>query len=275
MAHITALYVYPIKSLGGVSLNRAELTDRGFRYDRRWMLIDSENRFLSQREHAEMALLQVEIEEAGLKVYDKRDPADYLIIPFIPQTNDFVMAQIWDDVCQAVLVSPEADAWFTAKLNINCRLVYMPDGTLRQVDTKYAEEGDITSFSDGYPILLISEESLKDLNTRLPETVGMERFRPNMIIAGVEPYQEDVMQRFIVNSIPFSGVKLCARCIMTTIDQENAVKNKEPLKTLATYRRKGNKILFGQNILHGNTGIIAVGDELQDITFHYDERFVV
>ncbi|RVT97267.1 MOSC domain-containing protein [Mucilaginibacter limnophilus] len=274
MITISELYVYPIKSLGGISLTTAEVTDRGLKHDRRWMLVDENNRFLSQREYPVMALLRVEITDEGLRVSHKQIN-ESIIVPFVPVNGQPCRVTVWDDTCGAVYVSDEADAWFNRMLSLNCRLVYMPEDSHRHTDTKYTSGEEITSFSDAYPLLLISKASLDDLNSRMAEPLPMERFRPNMVIDGTEPYLEDIMQGFEINGILFKGVKLCARCVMTTIDQQTAVKGKEPLKTLASYRLKNNKIMFGQNIIYIGRGIISVGDEANNIQFHTSERFMV
>lgn len=151
----------------------------------------------------------------------------------------------------------------------------MPDHTHRKVDSRYAHNGEITTFADEYPFLMIGQESLNDLNRRLSESLPMNRFRPNIVFSGGKPYEEDIIHEFTIGNISFRGVKLCARCVVTTIDQETAIKQKEPLKTLAGYRRKGQKILFGQNVIHQGTGHITVGDRLTDISLHNDERFLV
>jgi uncharacterized protein YcbX len=275
MLTVSALYIYPIKSLGGIALSNARVTDRGFEYDRRWMLIDENHVFISQREYTQMALLHVELDAEGLRVSYKTDGTS-ITIPFIPQTTETARVTVWDDSCDAMFVSPVADEWFSDKLNMKCRLVYMPDDSQRKVEEKYAKDGEITSFSDGYPFLLIGQSSLDDLNSRVSEKLPMNRFRPNIVFTGASPYTEDTLKKFSIGSVKFKGLKLCARCVMTTVDQETAIKNKEPLKTLATYRRKGNKILFGQNLVHEGVGYINIGDELTNIGLHEnDERFMV
>ncbi len=274
MLKISQIFIYPVKSLGGISLQQAEVMDRGFKYDRRWMLIGDDNRFISQREIAVMALLKVTLADDGLKVtYVNTD--NHIIIPFEPLKKDLIEVSVWDDTCTAQLVSDEADNWFTEKLGINCRLVYMPDDTRRHTDPNYTDGSNITSFSDGYPFMLISQASLEELNSRLDEALPINRFRPNMIFTGSVPFEEDILDEFTINYIKFYGVKLCARCIITTIDQSTASKGKEPLKTLSRYRSKNNKIYFGQNAVHSGIGIISVGDELRILSRHTEERFVV
>lgn len=274
MLQVSALFIYPVKSLGGIPLDSAHLTDRGLQRDRRWMLIDEKNRFLSQRENIQMALLKTSLEAGRLRVSYTPDGTS-INIPFIPQTEELVEVTIWDDTCTAQLVSAEIDAWFTAKLGMSARLVYMPDSSLRPTDPRYTNEGMVTSFSDGYPMLVIGQASLDDLNSRMPAALPIDRFRPNIVFTGGEPYSEDTMKHIVINRINMYGVKLCARCVMTTVDQDNATKGKEPLKTLAKYRLKNNKIYFGQNLVHSGIGILNVGDELNVLELHDEERFFI
>jgi uncharacterized protein len=263
MMQVSALYIYPIKSLGGIALQQAELTDRGLKHDRRWLLVDDQYVFLTQRKHPAMALLQVAITETGLSVFPKNTPSNRLIIPFINAPAEAITVTIWDDTCTGWLISKTIDDWFSAQLGTPCHLVYMPDAALRAVDKKYAADNEITSFSDGYPTLLISQASLDDLNQRMPVPVPMDRFRPNIVITGAAPYAEDALSNFYINNLRFAGVKLCARCVLTTINQATGEMGKDPLKTLAGYRTRNNKVLFGQNLLHYGTGSIRVGDFLR------------
>jgi uncharacterized protein YcbX len=274
MLQVSALYIYPIKSLGGISLNNALLTDRGLQHDRRWMLIDANNRFLSQRENSQMALLKTALSEDGVLVTYTPDGTS-ITIPFLPQSEQLLDVIIWDDACMAQLVSPDIDAWFSQKIGIPARLVYMPDNSLRQTDLKYTSEGSITSFSDAYPMLIIGQASLDDLNSRIPEALPMNRFRPNIVFTGGNPYSEDLMKHIAINGLDMYGVKLCSRCVMTTVNQQTAEKSKEPLKTLAKYRLKNNKIYFGQNLVHNAEGVLNVGDELTILELHDEERFLI
>jgi len=276
MLQVSELYIYPIKSLAGIPVKKALVTSRGFEHDRRWLLVDENNCFITQREHYQMALLQVAIEDKGLRTTHKVSRKS-LFIPFYVPGHEYeqAMVKIWDDTCAAEFVSAEADKWFTEILGIKCRLVYMPDSTLRIVDQKYAHEDSITSFADAYPFLLIGQASLDDLNSRLTEELPMNRFRPSIVFTGGEPFDEDLYGHFTINGIDFYGVKLCARCVMTTVNQDTAIKGKEPLKTLAKYRFKNNKILFGQNLIHEGAGEISVGDELVVLQENVEERFLL
>jgi uncharacterized protein YcbX len=274
MLKISQLYIYPVKSLGGIAVDKARVTDRGFEYDRRWMLVDHNNRFISQREAQQMALISVEIHEQGLKVtYSPKNSS--FIIPFVSQMNEFADVTIWDDTCVGQFVSDEVDKWFTDMLGIKCRLVYMPDETQRITDQLYAPGNNITSFSDAYPFLIIGEASLDDLNSRLEQPLPMNRFRPNIVFTGGEPFAEDLMHTILIGNIKFYGVKLCARCPIVTINQETASQGKEPLKTLARYRFKNNKVLFGQNLVHDGLGEISIGDKLELLKLNHEDRFIV
>lgn len=263
MLSISHLYVYPIKSLGGIELSSARLTDRGIEHDRRWMLVDENNRFLTQREFSKMALLRTAIHANELTVYEKGNEVDKISVNLYPTGNGTVNVQVWDDVCEAIVMSNEINEWFTQKLSMSCKLVYMPDVSKRKVDTEYAFNHEITGFSDAFPGLMIGQASLDDLNSRLEKPVPMNRFRPNIVFTGGTAFEEDTMKEFHINGTTFYAVKPCARCVVTTTDQETGITAKEPLKTLSTYRTGNNKVYFGQNILYKNEGMIKVGDELK------------
>ncbi len=275
MLQISGLYIYPIKSLPGIAVNEARVTEKGFEFDRRWMLVDENNLFISQREAPQMTQLLVAIENDGLHIKHKLK-GNSITIPFdIPSSAETGTVTIWDDICEARYVSSEVDEWFTAMLEINCRLVYMPDDSMRIVDQRYATGDMVTSFADAYPFMIVGQASLDDLNSRLAEPLPMDRFRPNIVFTGGEPFEEDLLADFTIRNIHFYGVKLCARCIITTIDQNSGAKGKEPLKTLASFRAKNNKIYFGQNLVHKGDGVIGVGDQLHAISLNREERFMI
>lgn len=263
MLEVSELFIYPIKSLGGISLQSVKVTDRGFEYDRRWMLVDSQNVFLTQREIPQMALLQVGIDDEVVTVKHKRREGESIHFPVSTFSNHSLTIQIWNDQCEARTVDSKLDEWFSDMLSFQCRLVYMPDSSTRRVDTQYAFQNEITSLSDGYPFLIIGQASLDDLNGRLVERLPINRFRPNLVFTGGYPFEEDTMEHFSINGIDFYGVKLCARCPIPNTNQDNAIRAKEPLKTLATYRQWDNKVFFGQNLLHRGEGRIFVGDKIE------------
>jgi uncharacterized protein YcbX len=262
MLTVSELYIYPIKSLAGIAVDTATVTSRGLQYDRRLMLVDSSNRFFTQREFPEMALLQPVIKNEGLYIHHKQNSVSPLFIPHLPAGNEMVTVTVWDDTCEGQLYDAAINEWFSMALKCPCRLVYMPDTTSREVDKRYALNNEITSFSDGYPILLIGKSSLDDLNARLAVPIPMNRFRPNIVFTGGDPFLEDRLHQFSINEIEFTCVKPSARCVMTTINQETISTSKEPLKTLASYRQKANKILFGQNLVHKGDGAISIGDTM-------------
>lgn len=263
MSHISGLFIYPIKSLGGIELSSSEITQRGLKHDRRWMLVNEENEFLTQRTFPQMALLKTSIDGDLLVVFHSAEPDDSISFPLQPAPKETVTVKVWDDYCNAQYAEDEVNAWFSKKLGIACKAVFMPDDSERKLDPAYAHsDEDITGFADGYPILLISQASLDDLNEKLEVPVPMDRFRPNIVIEDTEPFAEDGMKQFSINDTIFYGVKLCRRCILTTTDQQTAERGKEPLKTLASYRTINNKVCFGQNVISSGNGIIRTGDTL-------------
>lgn len=259
------IFIYPIKSLGGIRLDSWVVEEKGFKYDRRWMLTDENGQFLSQRKYPRLAFLKVVIREDAILVFDSKQHQNQLEILFDTEGSDELVVTVWDDEMTARSVSKEADKWFSEFLGFSVRLVKMPESTKRKVDPKYAVNSESVSFADGMPYLLISQASLDDLNSRLSEPISMNRFRPNLVFSGMKPYQEDQFVKMKVGEVNFQGIKLCARCVMTTINQETGEKGKEPLKTLATYRQQGHKILFGQNVVALNLGEVRVGDK---VTIH-------
>ena len=274
MLTLSDLRIYPIKSLGGISVPEAVIEEKGFRHDRRFMLVTPSGDFMTQRTNHHMALIDVAIVGTSLHVWHRDRPDDVFTMPLTVSPDalgETIPVSIWDDEnVSAALVSPEADRWFSNALEKPCRLVFMPDSTRRPVDPAYdrpnvQDRPSAVSFADGYPYLLIGQSSLDDLNQRLPRPVEMERFRPNMVVSGGWPYDEDAWQQFRIDGMNFYGVKPCARCVLTTVDPATGQKGREPLHTLAQYRRWKHKILFGQNVLAGaNTGgLLRVGQPVE------------
>lgn len=262
---LAEINIYPVKSLGGISLNEAEVTDRGLKYDRRWMLVDINGNFITQRIIPEMALIKTEIDKTNLNFFHKNDFNIKYSIPLDFKSREVKNVNIWDDNVEAIQYDGETNEWFSNLLNIKCSLVQMPESTRRLVDKNYAQQNEIVSFADGFPFLLIGEASLEDLNSRLEEKIPMNRFRPNLVFTGGKAFDEDKMKSFRLNETTFFPVKTCARCVITTIDQERGAKGKEPLSTLSFYRTQNNKVMFGQNVVHDGCGIIKVGNHLESI----------
>jgi len=209
---LTQITLYPIKSLGGISLQSAQLEPQGLRYDRRWMIIDAETKnFLTQRQHPEMALLQVQLQDEGLKIVHKKGAVSSLDIPYIPESGDTFEASVWSDSFSVQGVRPEASAWFSEFLKRKVELVYMPDVKERKVREKYAPEGSWLNLSDRSPFLLIGQASLDDLNARLESSVPMDRFRPNFVFEGGEAYAEDAWKEIQIGTARFTGAGPCGR----------------------------------------------------------------
>lgn len=260
---IQDIYIYPIKSLGGIRLESAEVEEKGFQYDRRWMLVDEEGLFLSQRTISKLAQLHLKLDNDFLTVF-KCDQAERTIsIPLELESDQSIRVTVWDDTMDAKLVGKIYDDWFSEILSMKVRLVKMPDSTQRKVSSKYATNNESVSFADGMPYLLIGQSSLDDINSRIENPVPMNRFRPNIVFSGGKPFGEDSWKKILIGKINFHVVKPCARCVMPTIDQNSGMKNKEPMKTLATYRTVGSKVMFGQNMIAGSNGILKVGDEVK------------
>ena len=262
---LSEINIYPIKSLGGISLKTAKVENRGLQFDRRWMLVDDENKFISQRTYPQMSLIKVEVGTNGLKVSHKKYFGENIFIPFNNSTEEEIEVKIWDDVCTAKALNKNYGSWFSKILGINCRLVFMPDDAIRKVDSKYSHGNEIVSFADAYPFLLIGQSSLNELNSKLKEAVPMNRFRPNLVFSGGDPFIEDKWKKFRIGNVEFESVKPCARCTITTVDQDTSEIGKEPLATLSQFRKFGNKVLFGQNLIHLGEGTINIGDEFEII----------
>ncbi len=261
---VSELHIYPVKSLGGISIHSSVVTDRGLQYDRRWMLVDENNKFLTQRELPHLALFKTSIEKNSIIIFHSDDEKDKIELLLTPSPGPAILVEVWNDTCEAQPAGDVVNEWFSEKLSIKCKAVYMPETSKRNIDPDYSNnENNVTSFSDGYPVLLIGQASLDDLNNRLEISVPMNRFRPNIVFSGGDPYQEDLLKAFKINSIKFSAVKLCGRCVVTTTSQETAERGKEPLRTLATYRTINHKISFGQNIISEGTGAIRIGQVLE------------
>ena len=247
------------------------MEERGLQFDRRWMLIDENRNFLTQRNFPRMATINVEISEEGLLVSQNRDE---ITIPFNPETDETASVKIWSSRCRAKVYEKATNDWFSDVLRANCKLVLMPEETRRKVNYFYAvHKGDMVSFADGYPFLLIGEDSLKDLNARLETPIPMNRFRPNFVVSGADAFAEDDWKKIKIGACVFHVVKPCGRCVITTIDQTSGEKQaSEPLKTLSSYRipkrSVKKKILFGQNLIAEKAGAtIKIGDKIEIIEF--------
>jgi len=266
---LTEINIYPIKSTRRIALTESEVLARGLPWDRRWMLVDEDNRFITARQHPRLALVSTELGATTLQV--SVAGGDRLQLPLQPQCGDKTSVTVWGDQCDAVPAGRQADAWFSDYLGLSCRLVQMTDDLVRPVSRDYGQPGDEVSFADGFPLLVISETSLQDLNRRLERPVSMRRFRPNLVVSGSQPYEEDQWRRIRVGDVLFEGVKNCSRCVFTTVDPDTGVKDPdtEPLRTLSSYRKRpAGGVYFGQNLVPRSRGVVRLGDTVEVLERH-------
>ena len=257
VATLSGLFVYPLKSAGGIPLTRARVGPRGIEDDRRWMVSDRDGRFLSQRTHPRLALVRVRLEGSGL-VLSAPGGLPELLVARPSRGAATRPAVVWSDTVAATPAGAEAAAWMSEHLDVRCSLVYISDEAVRTVKPKYSPRRSL-SFADAFPFLLLSEASLADLNRRLDRPVPMDRFRPNLVVADCTAYAEDEWRRLSIGALRFVVAKPCSRCVATTVDQDSGERGREPLTTLATYRRSGSDVNFGQNLLHENEGPLLLG----------------
>lgn len=264
-ARVSQLYCYPIKSARGIALSRAELDRFGIRHDRRFMLIDPTGRFVSQREEPRLALAVPRFDGDDVVVEAPGQSPLRLPLAGLPGPRRDVTLWDWDGRNESVDQGDGPAAWWSAYLGTPVRLVFSPEDSARPTQpTPHGRGvGGVVSFSDGFPLLVVSQASLDDLNARLAEPLPMNRFRPNMVVEGVAPFAEDTWQRFRAGGVTLRGTKPCARCPITTTDQDTAERGVEPLRTLATFRRGERGVLFGQNAEHEAPGHMAVGDPIE------------
>ena len=257
-ASVAAITIYPIKSTAGLGVDSAVVEARGLAGDRRYMVVDAEGEFLTARRHPRLLLVRTTPTVSGLRLSAPDQPD----LKVAGGTGEVMEVGVWRSRVAARRVSDAADAWLSRALDKDCRLVAMSADGVRSVDPEYGAPGDEVSFADAYPVLMIGQASLDGLNARLEAPLAMARFRPNLVIAGCEPHAEDDWRRVRVGEVAFELVKLCDRCVLTTVDPEVAQKHpaQEPLRTLATYRKVGGKVMFGKNAIPRTPGEIHVGD---------------
>lgn len=254
---ISELVVYPVKSLRGVRVGRWPVERRGLRHDRRWLLVDAEGKFLSQRSDRRLALVDVEILETHLRISAMGHGE--LLIP-LQEEGPRRCVRIWDDTVDGVEVGPEAGRWFSDYLESPTALVYMPEDVKRPVPWPEASEGDLVGFGDSCPILVAGQSSLDDLNGRLAQPIPIRRFRPNLVISGASPFAEDEWTGIETGEVALRRIRGCGRCSVTTIDIDTGEASDEPLRTLATFRKQGKNVYFGSYYAPDLCGELAVGD---------------
>ncbi|HUF67335.1 MAG TPA: MOSC N-terminal beta barrel domain-containing protein [Longimicrobiales bacterium] len=264
MTRLAGLYIYPLKSAGGIAVDEVAVNEVGLEWDRRWILVDDAGRFMSQRTHPAMALLRVALDDAALLVTVKDDPdRGTLELPLArPDLYDgHEEFHIWHTGRYAVDCGAGPAAWFSNVMGIACRVMRAVEPPGR--DPLDASGKVCAGFADAEPALVISIASLEDLNARLAEPLHMNRFRPNLVLDGLPPYGEDRLGRVRIGDVIVCGVRPCPRCALTTVDQDTGTAGKEPLRTLATYRRlPDGSVGFGMNVRFENAGVLKLGTPL-------------
>lgn len=251
--HVSELAIHPLKSARPVAVDEMALGPLGPAWDRRWMLVDASGAFVTQRTHPRLCLLGATVEEGGNLRLDAAGFPPLRVPPAAPGSP--LPVTVWNDTVAALPCGPGADAWCSAFLGMPVRLVFMPEDTVRLVDPQHAGPGHRTAFSDGFPLLLVTQSALDDLNARLAKAglsaVDWRRFRPNVVVAGnLPPHAEDGWRRLRAGAVELEVVKPCSRCVIPSIDPETAGKNSQILTILRSYRaRADGKTYFGQNVI--------------------------
>lgn len=267
MINISQLAIYPIKSCAQISVQSTAVDNFGLSMDRRWMVVDECGKFISQRLLPSMCLIKPVLMNTGVQLVAPNMPA--LQINTINNVQA-IQVNVWGDSCNVLDCGDEAAIWLSNFLDKKCRLTYFPNDEVRQVDLDYAQQGDKTAFSDGFPFLLLSEASLNDLNRRIKQVdfnqpaIEMRRFRPNIVVSGCEAFAEDNWSRIQIGDIILRVVKPCSRCVIPSINPDTGIRGDEPLNTLKTFRRgvcgqTDQKLYFGQNVIAESTGEFEVG----------------
>ena len=257
---LSGIYFYPAKSLAGCSARDIEVDRFGLCGDRRWLVTNPAGRFLTQREHPRMALIRATPGRDSLELSARED---LIVVPVPGSGSRERLVQVWEDHARARDAGDEPARWLSEQLNTPCRLFYMPEDSVRLVDGLYAQTGETVSFADGFPILLVSQASLDDLNSKLTTPVPMNRFRPNLVINGSAPFAEDTWQRIRIGDMTFDVTKPCSRCVMPSIVQETAERDPDINRVLAGYRRFDGQIYFGQNLLYQGGGRLSLGASVE------------
>ncbi|HEU4620266.1 MAG TPA: MOSC N-terminal beta barrel domain-containing protein [Gammaproteobacteria bacterium] len=264
MPRVVEINIYPIKSCGRIERASAVVEPRGLEGDRRYMLVDENGEFLTQRRHPRLALLRSFDEgERGFRIEGpEREP---LHLPWRWPEGPAVDVKIWRSQVEATGVSPEAGEWFSDYLGLACRVVFLAEHQHRAVPNEAAQFDDEVGFADAAPLLVISEASLAALNARLPEPMSMRRFRPNLVVTADAPFAEDEWKRMRIAAVELEIAWASARCVLTTIDPDTAIPDPrgEPLRTLREFRRGARGVLFGQNVIPRKLGTIRVGDSVE------------
>ncbi len=256
---VHSLWIYPVKSLAGIAVERCELDDFGPAGDRRWMIVDEDRSFVTQRTLPQLAQIKTLLTDGMVTI----DIPGEGLFPLVA-TEETLRALVWRDWVKAHVGGPEANDALSRFAGQSLRLVYMPDDAFRRVDAGRVTDVRRVSFADGFPLLVTNLSSLSELNGRLESPVEMRRFRPNIVVGGANPWAEDNWRALDIGGVRFSLVKTCSRCVMTTVDPDTGVKDAalQPLRTLSGYRRTDEGVIFGMNAIHESSGTIRVGDSV-------------
>ena len=266
---LSAIHIFPLKSCAPLPLASAHVGTRGFDHDRRWMVIDATDAFLTGRDEPRLTLIRALPDGAALTLNAPGMPELRVAAP--PADAARVATAVWGAAVTPRSAGVDADAWISTYLGRACRLVHMDADCHREVKAKYegryGQDGDEVSFADAFPLLLISQAALDLLNTKLARPVPMLRFRPNLVVAGTTAHAEDGWKRIRIGTVEFDLVKACTRCVFTTVDFERGERDPsgEPLRTLVSYRRSDNGVTFGQNLIPRGHGVLRVGDAVSVI----------
>ena len=266
---LAEIWIYPVKSAAGTSLDTCRVEPRGLAGDRRWMVTDAAGRFLTGRDHPRLVLVHVRTVDEGIRIEATgRSPITVASAESGPGGRARPVT-IWGDDCSGVDAGDAAARWFSELLETPARLVEMTEECVRPVDPEVARPGDLVSFADCYPVMLIGRASLDELNARLGKSTSMRRFRPNLEVEGAAPFAEDHWWRLRIGEVEFEGAENCERCTFPTIDPETGLKDprREPMRTLATFRRRAEGGVFlGQNLIPRTPGTVRVGDPVEILT---------
>ena len=256
---VQSLYLYPVKSLAGIKVPAFELDEFGPSGDRRWMIVDERGQFVTQRALPGLALVTTELAGQVVRVTIPGE-GTYALEP----ASTTFQVRVWRDDVAASPGQKRVDSALSRFCRQPLRFVYMPDATYRRVDPERLVDSRRVSFADGFPLLVVNQSSLDELNSRLARPVDIRRFRPNIVVSGADPWVEDDWRSLEVGAIGIQVVKPCSRCVLTTVDPDTGVKDSDtqPLKTLSTYRKTLDGVIFGQNAVHERSGRVAVGDRV-------------
>jgi uncharacterized protein YcbX len=269
MSVLASIHIYPLKSCAPLPLAVADVQTRGLARDRRWMVVDAHDVFLTGRQQPRLTLIRA-LPDGDALLLSAPGMPDLRVAP--PHADGpRIDSAVWGAFVRPLLAADAAHAWISGFLDSPCRLVQMDAACVRPVrakyDGRYGIDGDEVSFADAFPLLLISQAALDALNARLAAPVPMLRFRPNLVVAGTQPHAEDAWKRIRIGAVEFDVVKACIRCVFTTVDFGRGVfdPSGEPLRTLIQYRRSPDGVSFGQNLIPRGAGTIRTGAAVEVI----------